>query len=70
MKLGSRETTGWRATISVAMSNYIEAGSIRPLVARTYPLREIVTAQALSFAGLSFTMKWNLLPAASVKNCQ
>ena len=28
MKLGSRETTGWRATISVAMSNYIEAGSI------------------------------------------
>jgi MFS transporter, SP family, inositol transporter len=28
MKLGARTTTGWRATISVAMSNYIEAGSI------------------------------------------
>ena len=28
MKLGARSTTGWRATISVAMSNYIEAGSI------------------------------------------
>ena len=28
MQLGARETTGWRATISVAMSNYIEAGSI------------------------------------------
>jgi inositol transporter-like SP family MFS transporter len=28
MALGARETTGWRATISVAMSNYIEAGSI------------------------------------------
>jgi len=28
VKLGARNTTGWRATISVAMSNYIEAGSI------------------------------------------
>jgi MFS transporter, SP family, inositol transporter len=28
MKIGAKETTGWRATISVAMSNYIEAGSI------------------------------------------
>ena len=28
MQLGARSTTGWRATISVAMSNYIEAGSI------------------------------------------
>jgi inositol transporter-like SP family MFS transporter len=28
MKLGARTTTGWRATIAVAMSNYIEAGSI------------------------------------------
>jgi len=28
MKLGARSTTGWKATISVAMSNYIEAGSI------------------------------------------
>lgn len=28
MKIGSSSTTGWRATISVAMSNYIEAGSI------------------------------------------
>lgn len=28
MKLGARSTTGWRATIAVAMSNYIEAGSI------------------------------------------
>src|SRR5690606_37844126 len=25
---GARRTTGWRATIAVAMSNYIEAGSI------------------------------------------
>ncbi|MDX1875246.1 MFS transporter [Mycolicibacterium sp. 120266] len=28
MKIGARSTTGWRATIAVAMSNYIEAGSI------------------------------------------
>ena len=28
MRIGAKETTGWRATISVAMSNYIEAGSI------------------------------------------
>jgi inositol transporter-like SP family MFS transporter len=28
MKIGARSTHGWRATISVAMSNYIEAGSI------------------------------------------
>lgn len=28
MKIGARTTTGWRATIAVAMSNYIEAGSI------------------------------------------
>jgi len=28
VKIGSKSTTGWRATISVAMSNYIEAGSI------------------------------------------
>lgn len=28
MRVGSTNTTGWRATIAVAMSNYIEAGSI------------------------------------------
>ena len=28
MKVGARSTTGWKTTISVAMSNYIEAGSI------------------------------------------
>lgn len=28
MRLGSKITTGWKATVSVAMSNYIEAGSI------------------------------------------
>ena len=28
MAIGARETSGWKATISVAMSNYIEAGSI------------------------------------------
>ena len=28
MKIGAKSTTGWRATISVAMANYIEAGSI------------------------------------------
>jgi inositol transporter-like SP family MFS transporter len=28
MNIGARSTTGWRATIAVAMSNYIEAGSI------------------------------------------
>jgi inositol transporter-like SP family MFS transporter len=28
MRFGSKDTTGWKATISVAMSNYIEAGSI------------------------------------------
>lgn len=27
-KLGAKKTTGWKATISVAMANYIEAGSI------------------------------------------
>jgi MFS transporter, SP family, inositol transporter len=28
LRAGARSTTGWKATISVAMSNYIEAGSI------------------------------------------
>ncbi|WP_085522996.1 MFS transporter [Tuberibacillus sp. Marseille-P3662] len=28
VKIGSKNTTGWKATISVAMANYIEAGSI------------------------------------------
>ena len=28
MGIGAKETTGWKATIAVAMSNYIEAGSI------------------------------------------
>ncbi|MBA8826137.1 inositol transporter-like SP family MFS transporter [Saccharopolyspora lacisalsi] len=28
VRFGSKRTTGWRATIAVAMSNYIEAGSI------------------------------------------
>ena len=28
MRIGAKETKGWKATISVAMSNYIEAGSI------------------------------------------
>jgi MFS transporter, SP family, inositol transporter len=28
VRLGATETTGWQATVSVAMSNYIEAGSI------------------------------------------
>ncbi|SFO90454.1 MFS transporter [Salibacterium halotolerans] len=28
MKIGKKSTTGWRATIAVAMANYIEAGSI------------------------------------------
>jgi len=28
MRIGAGSTTGWRATIAVAMSNYIEAGSI------------------------------------------
>ena len=28
MRIGADKTTGWRATVSVAMSNYIEAGSI------------------------------------------
>ncbi len=28
MRLGAASTTGWKATVSVAMSNYIEAGSI------------------------------------------
>jgi inositol transporter-like SP family MFS transporter len=28
MRIGAESTTGWRATVAVAMSNYIEAGSI------------------------------------------
>lgn len=28
VRIGSRSTTGWKATIAVSMSNYIEAGSI------------------------------------------
>lgn len=28
MRIGAESTTGWRATIAVAMSNYLEAGSI------------------------------------------
>ncbi|MEG8035564.1 MFS transporter [Sphingomonas sp. LR61] len=28
VRIGARSTTGWKATVSVAMSNYIESGSI------------------------------------------
>jgi NADPH:quinone reductase-like Zn-dependent oxidoreductase len=40
---------------------YIERGEIRPVVARTYPLREIVAAQR-EFLGKRFTGKLVLLP--------
>lgn len=42
---------------------YIEAGSIRPLVARTYPLREIVRAQQ-DFLTKAHTGKLVLIPPA------
>lgn len=32
-KIGAKKTTGWKATISVAMANYIEAGSIIAMTA-------------------------------------
>jgi len=41
---------------------YIERGEIRPVVARTYPLREIVAAQE-AFLAKEFTGKIVLLPA-------
>ncbi len=40
---------------------YVERGEIRPVVARTYPLREIVAAQQ-EFLGKRFTGKLVLLP--------
>jgi NADPH:quinone reductase-like Zn-dependent oxidoreductase len=37
--------TGWDAPVFPDLISYIERGEIRPLLARTYPLQEIATAQ-------------------------
>lgn len=38
--------TGWAAPVFTNIIRYIEAGEIKPLLAKTYPLKEIATAQA------------------------
>ena len=38
-------TTGWDEPVFPNLVGYIERGEIRPLVAETYPLSEIVAAQ-------------------------
>ena len=45
----------------VAWPGYIERGEIRPVVSKTYPLREIIAAQQ-EFLGKGFTGKLVLLP--------
>jgi len=39
-------------------------------VSETPEIGSIVSSHAPSFTGLSFNMKWNLVPDASVKYCQ
>ena len=47
----------------VAWAGYIERGEIRPMVAKTYPLNEIATAQE-DFLSKKYTGKLVLLPPA------
>lgn len=56
-------TTGWDAPVFPDLVRYIEAGEIRPLVAATYPLSQIVTAQK-AFMEKTHIGKFVLIPGA------
>ena len=53
--------TAWDAPVFPALVSYIEAGEIRPLLARTYPLSRIAEAQR-DFQEKSFAGKIALIP--------
>lgn len=53
--------TGWDAAVFPNLISYIEAGEIRPLVAATYPLQDIVQAQK-DFSAKSHVGKFVLIP--------
>ncbi|MBU2998942.1 alcohol dehydrogenase family protein [Roseovarius nubinhibens] len=56
-------TTAWDAPVFANLISYIEAGEIRPLLAKTFPLSEIVTAQK-EFLQKSHVGNFVLIPPA------
>ncbi|WP_341476087.1 alcohol dehydrogenase family protein [Mameliella alba] len=54
-------TTAWDETVFPDLIGYVERGEIRPLVARTYPLHQIVTAQR-DFLAKTHVGKFVLIP--------
>jgi NADPH:quinone reductase-like Zn-dependent oxidoreductase len=56
--------TGWDEPVFPNLVSYIERGEIRPLLARTYPLEEIVTAQQ-EFLQKSHVGNFVLIPPQS-----
>ncbi|MEC7189699.1 MAG: alcohol dehydrogenase, partial [Pseudomonadota bacterium] len=54
-------TTAWDETVFPDLISYIEAGEIRPILARTFPLAEIVTAQR-EFSRKEYVGNFVLIP--------
>ena len=54
-------TTAWDETVFPDLIRYIEAGEIKPVVARTFPLSEIVAAQ-MEFSRKKFVGNFVLIP--------
>lgn len=54
-------TTAWDETVFPDLIRYIEGGEIRPILARTFPLAEIVTAQR-EFSRKEYVGNFVLIP--------
>ncbi|WP_156761199.1 MFS transporter [Microbacterium karelineae] len=62
-RIGAKRTTGWKATIAVAMSNYIEAGSIIA-IATSLGFWQVEFGFTDGFAGLLAALSANAFGAA------
>jgi len=54
-------TTAWDETVFPDLIRYIEAGEIKPLLARTFPLADIVAAQTV-FSRKEYVGNFVLIP--------
>ena len=54
-------TTAWDETVFPDLIRYIEAGEIRPILARTFPLARIVAAQR-EFSRKEYVGNFVLIP--------
>ncbi|MGO1770191.1 MAG: MFS transporter [Microbacterium sp.] len=62
-RIGAKSTTGWKATIAVAMSNYIESGSIIA-IATSLGFWQVTFGFSDGFAGLLAALSANAFGAA------